>query len=185
VDAALPVPASASGAVRVCAASGQLAGPDCPHQLELERPSSGAPHERCSWHERRCRDAHARASDGCPVVEVIPDHYLAWAHDSGRLGPSTELAARAHGPPAGPPRIVFPSARQRFLIDANVSPEQQGMVLRAEAPADARLRFAVDGVLLCEARAPFQCPWPATRGRHTLQVEADTGASARIAFEVE
>ncbi|HTV20234.1 MAG TPA: penicillin-binding protein 1C, partial [Polyangiaceae bacterium] len=50
--------------VGVCAASGQLAGPDCPHRLELHVSPERAPHGLCSWHERRCASPDEPAS-GC------------------------------------------------------------------------------------------------------------------------
>ena len=57
--------------------------------------------------------------------------------------------------------------------------------VRAEAAAGARLEFWVDGALVCETGAPFACPWRVARGAHELVLASRSGASARIAFEVE
>jgi penicillin-binding protein 1C len=176
--------ASERGLSVVCAASGQLAGPDCPHRLDLSLEPGHIPRESCSWHERRCAPGSLLASADCPVIEVLPNRYAAWAHASGRLDPGAALAPGA-ATSGAPPRVVFPSAGQRFVIDPRVSFAQQEIMLRAEAAADARLTFAVDDAPVCEATSPFQCPWRAERGRHELQVLTDAGASARIAFDVE
>jgi penicillin-binding protein 1C len=168
----------------VCAASGQLAGPDCPHRLDLSLESGRLPHERCSWHERRCAPGALLVSADCPVIEVLPNRYAAWARDSGRLRPGATLPPAA-ATAGAPPRIAFPSAGQRFVIDPRVSLAQQQLMLRAEAAADARLTFAVDGALVCEASSSFECPWRAERGHHELLVLASDGGSARIAFDVE
>jgi penicillin-binding protein 1C len=168
----------------VCAGSGQLAGPDCPHRLDLSLEPGHVPHESCSWHERRCAPGSRLVSADCPVIEVLPTRYAAWAQGSGRLEPGAALASGA-ATSGAPPRIAFPSAGQRFVIDSRVSLAQQEILLRAEAAAHARLTFAVDGAPVCEATSPFECLWRAERGRHELRVLTDTGASARIAFDVE
>jgi penicillin-binding protein 1C len=168
----------------VCAASGQLAGPDCPHRLDLSLEPGRLPHERCSWHERRCAPGSLLVSADCPVIEVLPNRYAAWAQGSGRLDPGPALAPEA-ATAGAPPRIAFPSAGQRFVIDPRVSLAQQEIMLRAEAAAGARLTFAVDGALVCDASSPFECPWRAERGHHELRVLASDGGSARIAFDVE
>ncbi|HTV24355.1 MAG TPA: hypothetical protein VMG12_36935, partial [Polyangiaceae bacterium] len=118
---------------------------------------------------------------------VLPARYVAWAHDTGRIGSAEPLLPRAAEPLFGsaPPRIVAPSHGQRFVIDPNVSRSQQEIVLRAEAPADARVAFVVDGARVCESSLPFECPWRAARGRHALVVRSAAGESAPRAFDVE
>jgi penicillin-binding protein 1C len=173
--------------IAVCAASGQLAGPDCPHRLELSVQSGRAPHDRCTWHERRCPPGQRLASADCPVIEVLPNRYAAWAHESGRVAPGAALEPRAPAPSASEvfPRVAFPRAGQRFVLDPHVSRGQQEIVLRAEAAVDARLTFVLDGASVCEASVPFECAWRAERGSHALRVHADSGASASVAFDVE
>jgi penicillin-binding protein 1C len=194
-----PAGALGSGAGRepvwVCAASGLLAGPACPHRLALDVAPANAPHELCSWHERRCATGSGEGhGSSCPLVEVLPERYAAWALDSGRWlasvrRPASELAelalpgARSTAPTS--PRVVFPRAGQRFVFDARVSPSQHELLLRAEAEARATLRFEVNGVLVCEARVPFECSWPLRRGRHELIVRAEAGEASRVPFSVD
>jgi hypothetical protein len=116
------------------------------------------------------------------VVEVLPNRYAAWAHESGRFAPAAGPAPRPLGASL---HIAFPSAGQRFILDPNVSRAQQEIVLRAEAAPDARLTFVVDGAVVCQAGVPFECAWRAERGRHELRVRTDPGASARVVFDVE
>jgi hypothetical protein len=91
----------------------------------------------------------------------------------------------ARSPAPTSPRIVFPRAGQRFVFDPRVSPSQHELLLRAEADARATLRFEVDGVLVCEARVPFECSWALRRGRHELVVRAEAGEAGRVPFSVE
>jgi hypothetical protein len=119
------------------------------------------------------------------VIERIPNRFAAWAHGIGRLAADADDAPERPPMGAGAPRVVFPRAGQRFMLDPQVSPAQQEIVLRAEAAADARLTFAMDGARVCEAAVPFECVWRAERGRHELRVHSASGASAAIAFSVE
>jgi penicillin-binding protein 1C len=175
---------AASGAepIMVCALSGLLAGPDCPHRLALAEASSPA-RAPCTWHERHCSGASAERSDACAPIEHLPERYAAWAEESGRV-PARAL-------PPGPertlplPRIVFPGTRQRFVLDERVSREKQALVLRAEAGPDARVVFEVDGEPVCETRVPFACPWLLERGRHELVVRAGVARSSTRPFSVE
>lgn len=169
----------------VCAASGQLAGPDCPHRLALR--SARAPHDACTWHERRCSPAaDAPTGAACSLIENLPQRYAAWARSSGRgppLGALTPSSAPVAS--AAPPRVISPKPRQHFVLDPHVSPAQQEIMLRAEADAGARLAFELDGAVVCEASAPFECPWRATRGSHQLRVRSAASAGEFVAFSVE
>jgi penicillin-binding protein 1C len=191
-----PLTAAARSAQRlsVCALSGLLAGPDCPHRLALDLPLENAPAELCTWHERRCPAPADGGLGACGVVERIPEPYAAWAHDSGRVQSSAAPSppgvpgqglAPARGTGSRPPRVVFPEAHQRFVLDPRVSPAQAELLLRAEADPSARVRFEVDGQSVCDAHVPFACPWPLRRGQHQLVVWTSAERSAPLAFSVE
>jgi len=162
--------------VSVCAESGLLAGPACPHRLALSGPA--VPRESCSWHRRRC--AAEASSDDCRASETLPARYAAWAHASGRVDAET---LEMRGEPA-PLRIAVPAAGQRFSIDPRVSRVQQELVLRAEAQTGQRVRFEIDGALVCEVGAPFTCVWPLALGAHRLEVSAGAERRSR-SFRVE
>lgn len=180
----------------VCALSGLLAGSDCPHRLALELPLANAPSQVCAWHERRCAPSRDDGLDRCGVLERMPERYATWAHDSGRaLGGEANAPAPPAAPGAGPhptgspgsrsPRIVFPEAHQRFMLDGRVSRSQAELLLRAEADPSARVRFEIDGQRVCDAVVPFACPWPLRRGDHQLVVRTGAERSAPLPFSVE
>jgi penicillin-binding protein 1C len=160
--------------VAVCAESGQLAGPACAHRLTVS--GAAVPHETCSWHRQRCTLASGSA---CAASETLPARYTAWARASGRA----EVSRSEDDAPA-PLRIIVPAQGQRFAIDPRVSRSQQELVLRAEAGAGQRVRFEVDGALVCDAGPPFACVWPLVAGVHRLDVSA-AGARRSRSFRVE
>jgi penicillin-binding protein 1C len=178
-------------AVSVCAESGSIAGPACPHRLSLSGGS--APRETCSWHRERCA---AEPGAPCRPIETLPARYAAWAQASGRAPPLASehgtspsdkaLHAEAREPRGGPAplRILVPGAGQRFSIDPRVSRAQQELVLRAEAEPGQRVRFEVDGAVVCEVDVPLSCPWPLAVGLHRLEVSAG-GTRRSRSFRVE
>jgi penicillin-binding protein 1C len=184
-----------SEARRICALSGMLAGPACPEPLPERFWTGSLPLRICDWH---------RSDDsGQAPLELLPQHYSAWAHDTGRLPPpvarltgSASLASsRAAGtaslqPLNGPrtpgqPEIVFPRASAVFVLDGHLEPAQQQIVLAAQAAADARLVFELDGAVVCEVALPFRCPWQLARGKHVLSVREASGPSQRVHFSVQ
>lgn len=185
----------------ICPLSGQLPGPDCPHQLRERFVRGSLPHERCTMHRRVSvdRDTGELATPSSRrresrVLEWYPDEYVAWAIESQRpLVPGA--AADAQRTPyghsvrvsSGRPMITFPAQQARFSRDPGVPSEQQRIVLQARAPADAGpLTFRLDGAILGRAGAPFQVPWQLQPGRHELVVSAaDGSASAPVHFFVD
>ena len=80
--------------VEVCALSGELAGPDCPHHVAEWRVAGSAASARaCTMHERVRIDRRSglRAGPGCApgavadaVFESFPPEFAAWAEAAGR-----------------------------------------------------------------------------------------------------
>jgi penicillin-binding protein 1C len=188
VRALPPKPARAGNAVPlaarsrvVCALSGELAGPHCPHHLPEQFWTRGVPAEPCSWHRRSCADA------GCSSVEVVPERYSAWAHATGRQpAPEAQRAAAAalHGDGASP-EVVFPKPSARFILDGNLNSEQQQIILSAQAAVGSRLVFEMDGKQVCEVDVPFKCPWQLRRGGHELEVRNEQGQGSTVRFAVD
>jgi penicillin-binding protein 1C len=198
-----PSPAPAAAAVgeapalrEVCPLSGMLAGPDCPHRLAIEA-SRNPPTRVCDWHRRRCGGNLALADRplengvACPVVEVLPARYAAWARDTGRTGRNGRGLRADDAPGVRAPVITFPRPGHRFMYDDRLGGEQT-LVFRAEAGAGQGLVFEVDGREVCAAApalsepalAPSECRWPLERGRHELVVRAGA-LSGKLRFGVE
>jgi penicillin-binding protein 1C len=182
-----------SEARRICALSGMLAGPACPEPLPERFWTGSLPRQSCDWH---------RSDDSSQVqLEVLPQHYAAWAHDTGRRSstsitrlPSSALPVSGTAPAAAgqplsssapdQPEIVFPRASAVFVLDGHVEPAQQQIVLAAQAPAGARIAFELDGAVVCKVELPFRCPWQLARGQHVLVARAASGQSQTVRFSV-
>ena len=184
----------------VCTLSGELAGPDCPERSAARFFTRDVPHELCSWHRRVCEGSGAgglrrggavsggsAGESGCSAVEVLPDRYAAWAHDSGRVPPSRRAAPGLSLPLARreATQIVFPTAAARFVLDPHLEPGRQELLLSARAAPDARLSFSIDGREVCTATLPFRCTWALQRGGHEFIVREDGGRSASVRFSVD
>ncbi|MEY4549877.1 MAG: hypothetical protein RL685_6072 [Pseudomonadota bacterium] len=176
VEPAPPVPVAASRVI--CALSGLLAGPSCPERVPEQFWTDALPEQTCHWHEQHCRAGVSHCSSG----EQWPERYVAWAHGSGRApaAPSAPQVA-----PGSAPRLTFPTSTSHFLLDENLDPAQQQIVLSATAAEGEQLVFELDGARVCAVSAPFRCPWQLQRGAHTLQVHGRRGTSAALAFRVD
>jgi penicillin-binding protein 1C len=174
----------------VCALSGMLAGPDCPHRLALSA-ARNPPTRVCDWHRRRCGSVSEHAPvhlaeslrppgvagdplpdrGGCSVVEVLPERYAAWARDTGRLerGPGT-LMASTFAPTRDPtdpgsswrggPPRVTFPRAGQRFVYDERLAGDQMLVFAAEAQPGARLSFELDGVEVCPAGAQSAGPRP-------------------------
>ncbi len=158
-------------ALDVCALSGLLATPACPHVMLEHFSPDLQPAGSCTWHRRAC------AGPACPAVEALPARYAEWAVDSGR---AFEAAPEGLGP-----RILSPRKGARFVIDPNLARERQEVVFAARAEPTAALAFVLDDREVCRVKTPFNCPWRLDRGRHQLEVRQEDGAAARVEFSVE
>jgi penicillin-binding protein 1C len=181
--------------VEVCALSGRLASPHCPHRARERVPAGRAPRERCGWHRAVAVDLRTGglAGPGCPrdavatrVVEQLPDPYGAWARDAGRpvAPPPSPLCPP---PRAGDARvtIVFPLEGARFSRDPDAAADRHWAPLRAEAsPGAGALRAYLDGKALTPRPAGGWL-WPLRPGEHRLRVEAPGATPAEIGVTVE
>jgi penicillin-binding protein 1C len=195
--------------VEVCALSGEIAGPDCPHHLAEWRPSEQASSGRtCAMHERVRVDRRngLRAGPGCPpdeveerAFEVLPPEFAAWADAAGRpVAPrdwSTscpDVAARGADPVAGDaqgeapaPRIAYPLAGARFVIDPDRPRDAQRLSVHIVAPERAReATLVVDGARVARVGAPFEASWALEAGEHELVAEVDGERSATVRVSV-
>jgi penicillin-binding protein 1C len=163
----------------VCALSGRLAGPDCPHpKAEFFAPGT-EPVERCPWHARVPIDVRngLRAGPGCsprwvgrrPMLD-LPARYAAWARaqhlEVAPLQPSP-LCPGADAPPAV--SIVEPRPRTRYLWDPDTPAEAAAIRLAARAtPADEPVVWLVDGVPIAQVGYPHEARWTPVPGTHVI-----------------
>ena len=128
-------PALERGAV--CALSGMLPGPDCPHKHETFAAGT-RPRQLCTWHRRAVRPPRGEVSArGRRAGRASTGWFLRAPSTAPR---STEAAARVAAL-----AITYPADGARFVLDPERPPTQQQPPLRA-IPAQASVRWTVDGV---------------------------------------
>lgn len=184
--------------LEVCALSGELPGPHCPHRVRERFAPGREPRESCEMHVSVPVDQATglRAGPGCSgskpeVFERYPDAYLAWARAAGRpLAPdgwSPRCPGAADSGDGRPPSIAYPFDGARFVRDPGVSSAAQGILLRARVPGGApRVRFVVDGKPISSSAPPYSVLWPLSPGEHRVSVETPDGrASKPVRFVVE
>jgi penicillin-binding protein 1C len=120
----------------VCALSGMLAGPDCPHKHESFVRGT-APRQLCTWHRRACGRREVR----------YPPELEGWARVHGLVQARPFACPDGLEPNGGGATlaITYPADGARFLLDPERPPAQQRPPLRA-IPARAPVRWTVDGV---------------------------------------
>jgi penicillin-binding protein 1C len=150
-------PEAPSGLVHhdVCALSGMLPGPDCPHKRETFVPGT-EPHAICDWHRRM----------GGRQQIVWPPEVAGWArihHGPQRAKYSFE-PTEAGGPSTSSTilQIAYPPQGAHFLLDPERPATQQRPPLKA-LPAGAPVRWTIDGVPAAT--------WIPAAGRHLVRAE--------------
>jgi penicillin-binding protein 1C len=120
----------------VCALSGMLPGPDCPHKHEMFDRGT-RPRQLCSWHRRTCGRREVK----------YPPEVEGWARVHGLVHPRPFDCPEAggEGGAGAALAIIYPADGARFLLDPDRSAAQQRPPLRA-IPARAPVRWTVDGV---------------------------------------
>jgi penicillin-binding protein 1C len=188
-----PLPVSSEGdagfaRVEVCALSGELAGPYCPHRLLEWRPRDAAEGRACTMHEnvRLERTTRLRAGSSCPrneveeqVFERFPPELAAWAEAVGRprapvaWAPSCPRTAKDAVDDVGELSITYPLSGARFVIDPDRPRDAQELDVRVVAPSDVTTAaLFVDGRQFATTGPPFEFKWPLSAGRHDLTAGA-------------
>jgi len=166
----------------ICALSGRLAGPDCPHRRTEHFAPGSEPLEVCAYHRRVAIDRRngLRASPGCPAAVVehralvdLPERYARWAR-AARL----EVAPTRPSPLCAPaaleaaPRVVVEEPRDgaRFLWDPDTPPEFATVLLSARVePSEEPVVWLVDGRPVARVDYPHEARWPLAPGAHTIR----------------
>jgi penicillin-binding protein 1C len=193
-----PLPAQAI-ALDVCALSGRLAGPTCPH-LKTEHFIRGTePTEPCPFHADVRIDTRTGllASASCPADVVLtrpmlalPEVYATWARKQ-RLA----IAPTAESPlcPTSDPsrrsvRIREPATASRYLFDPDTPKELATLRLAAAVqPATEEVVWLVDGTPVARVGYPHEARWSLTPGTHVIRAVIAGGreASAPVRIVVD
>jgi penicillin-binding protein 1C len=194
----MPLPAHAVS-VDVCALSGRLPGPRCPH-LKTEHFVRGTePSEPCPFHAEVRIDTRTGLLAGptCPEAVVttksmlaLPEVYAPWARKQ-RLS----IAPTAESPlcPTSDPlvrtvRIREPQPASRFLFDPDTPRELATLRLAAAVqPATEEVVWLVDGTPVARVGYPHEARWSLTPGTHVIRAVLAGGreASAPVRITVD
>ena len=188
------------GRRKICAETGLLAGPFCPHIDDDDDIPGRSPSASCRVHRKvwvRKRDGK-RVSVECmtgpskayrqQLVEVWPPDVTRYLKAFGGRTLPYPLAAGDCPDLAGlaPPRLVSPMAGARFELQASMPLEQQRLALNAQASPDVeRLYWFVDGTLVAESAPTVLAFWQARPGDHLVSVVDSEGRSAQAPIHVQ
>jgi penicillin-binding protein 1C len=150
---------SAAGEVRICALSGEAAGPYCPGVLGEWLPVKAHP-GLCTWH----------TAQGV----FYPPEYQSWLAERFRSG-----IVRKEGGGF----IRMPAQGSVFYLDPGMPPEAQALRIETSGFGSASLVY-LDGALQGSLNYAGVYALPITRGKHTAYIEDESGAAASVDFEV-
>lgn len=167
----------------ICALSGKVAGPECPHhKSELFRPGT-EPFAPCDMHTRARVDKRngLLATSSCPAGVVderpfvrLPKSYQSWARQQRvALLPARESPLCGGRPVVAADAelaLVEPRAGVKYTWDPDTPPEFATIRLRADAdPVDEEVVFLVDGTPVAKVGYPHEARWTLSPGKHTVQ----------------
>jgi penicillin-binding protein 1C len=167
----------------VCALSGRLAGPDCPHRRQEHFAPGSEPVEVCGFHGRVAVDRRngLRAGPDCPAEFVtrramvdLPERYARWAREA-RLEVAPTRWSPLCGPPAGASgeaQVVVAEPRDgaRYRWDPATPAEFSTVLLAARVrPEEEPVVWLVDGLPVARVDYPHETRWSLEPGAHVIQ----------------
>ncbi len=177
---AFPLPQGAI-TVDVCALSGRLPGPSCPHLKSEHFVRGTEPADACPFHAQVKLDARTGllAGPSCPASVVttramlkLPEVYASWARKQrltiaptleSPLCPSTDPLVRTV-------RIREPLPASRYLFDPDTPRELATLKLAAAVqPATEEVVWLVDGQPVARVGYPHEARWSLTPGPHVIR----------------
>jgi len=192
--------------VEICADSGLLPSPDCPHR-RLEWFIEGRePTQTCDWHRslRIDKVSGQLATPGCPPENVEervfvfwPPEALDWAREQGLTLPPTTYCTLHGGdtssgtepsPPAEGLLLVAPDPNATYRLSPSLPADAQSLELAArlsDATPCAEVTFYIDDAPVgTDAEPPYQVMWPLQVGEHRAWAEAVLPTGERLRTEV-
>ncbi len=182
----IPLPLSArepahSERREVCALSGLLAGPDCPHRRTEVFLKGTSPSSSCAWHQRVQVDVRNSdlATEGCHArfvavrsVVDLPADYHRWAR-AQRLPLRPARRSRLCGDLDDDDITIVltePQDGVRYAFDPDTPPEYATIRLAADvAGTEDDVVFLVDDTPVAQVPWPYETRWTLTPGNHRIR----------------
>jgi penicillin-binding protein 1C len=162
----LPTPEETGAvAVTICPLSGEIAGPDCPHQTEWFTRGTG-PTRVCGWHR-----------NGSVVLPAI---YQEWAEQNGiRSRDFSVMEAGVEDSPSRGFHITSPATGDRYSVPPGVQADYATVALRSSGARDpTSIRWTVNGMAVPGTR------WKLVPGHFTVTARTRTGQVDSVHIEV-
>lgn len=191
-----PAPPAGVVDVELCAESGRLPEPHCPHRRTVRLRAQDLPTEACPWHKVLALDARngLRAGPNCPrahVVErtfaLLPPTYAAWQAESGTAAPARfSPLCPADGVVADAVTVTYPRGGEVFVVEPGYQRGTQSVRLAADVdPPVERLSWIVDGAPVASVGFPYVAHWPLAEGEHRIEARAGKKRSEPVIIRVE
>jgi 1A family penicillin-binding protein len=188
--------------VEVCALSGLLPGPDCPHRVTELFLAGTEPTETCTMHQRVAIDRATglRATADTPpdrivlkVYTILPPEAQSWAREQGIDEPPPAVAQQAVGskqqiglaPGSELPLLMgSPDDGAVYRLDPGLPADAQRIEVRAYPAAGVSLRdvtLLVDGQPLAQlGTPPYEALWQLQPGSHRFSASGATTSGERV-----
>ena len=181
----------------VCAATGRIAGDDCPDRIGEHYIIGVSPTEPCTVHHTMlvdkktgyalCRYCAAGKDPEQVTVEEWPPRIASWLAQKGLARPIPLHNPECKGVLAGaPPVITSPEDDAVYVLRGNAPLRYQNILFRASTAQDCRqIHWFLDGQLYKTSAADsavFYAPQP---GSHQLMCVDPYGRSNSVAFRVQ
>jgi 1A family penicillin-binding protein len=189
--------------VEVCALSGLLPGPDCPHRVTELFIEGTQPTETCAMHQRVAIDRATglQATAGTPanrivhrVYTVLPAEAQEWAREQGMPEPppaaNQQVFSRTHqiawAATDGDLHLVMSSPDQGavYRLDPGLPRDAQRILVSVRPGASASLAgvtLLVDGQPLAHiGAAPYEALWELVPGTHAFSAEGTALGGAEV-----
>ncbi len=185
----------------VCALSGLLPNPDCPHRTKEVFLAGTEPQETCTLHLRIAIDrlTGQRATADTPADRVVervfaflPPEALDWARDRGLPQPPMDVEQAAWVPPGAQessrpePALIMtaPDQGAAYRIDPGLPRDAQRIVVSARPGRGIRVSqvtLLMDGRPLTTLQSPpYELFWELEPGVHTFWAEGVDSQGNRV-----
>lgn len=188
--------------VEVCALSGKLPEPFCPHRRHELFIEGTEPTEQCDLHQLVRIDAATglRATESTPaervrtgVYAVYPPEAQAWAVEQGILQPpplpdEPPVSEETPGDAASVPlEIVSPFQMDRYRLSSMLPREDQRIMIEARGGAEVTFTqvtlFVDDVALTTLTESPYRTWWILQPGEHRIYAVGTTPGDGEIQSE--
>jgi len=189
--------------VEVCALSGELPNPYCPHRQRELLIAGTEPTTTCNSHQLVRIDIRTglQATESTPaqqvrerVYAVYPSEAQAWAIGQGIPQPPPESEStgasdpgQETGGPVPPLIIVSPFQMDRYRLSAALPPQNQRILIQAQPGGQASFArvtlYLDDEPLATFEQPPYQLWWPLQPGVHRVHAVGETSDGQAVSSQ--